>query len=185
MSHILEGLDQSPPQAKSVDTSPSEAYSNEPEGSQNGRPHFERFPMRIVMIPVHGDVPEPVRNRSPPSWARWVMDSRSILSPSTLSPSPHQPQPTSTSPPLTSYRIPSTLAQSEPWMGWETSACKLRYTGCTTSPISGWKCSIGALPCKKRHASSASIGRTSTLWKRAWTERRWRSRSASKQHKYS
>src|SRR5579863_7140315 len=59
MSHILEGLDQSPPSVKSIE---SEAYSNEPEGSQNGRPHFESLPMRIVMIPVHRDVPELVHN---------------------------------------------------------------------------------------------------------------------------
>src|SRR5579863_5712597 len=62
MSHILEGLDQSPPKAKSVCISQTEAYSNEPEGSQNGRPHFERFPMHIVTIPVHRDVPKSVRN---------------------------------------------------------------------------------------------------------------------------
>src|SRR5579863_5614135 len=61
MSHILEGLDQSPPYAKSVEP---EAYSNDPEGSQNGRPHFEQFPMHIVTIPVHPDVPELVRNRT-------------------------------------------------------------------------------------------------------------------------
>src|SRR5579863_6001423 len=64
MSHIQEGLDQSPPSAKSAK---SEAYSNEPEGSQNGRPHFERFPMRIVMIPVHPDIPELVRNSVRPT----------------------------------------------------------------------------------------------------------------------
>src|SRR5579863_5255777 len=61
MSHILEGLDQSPPSVKSVKP---EAYSNEPEGSQNGRPHFKRVPMCIVMIPVHRDVPELVCNSS-------------------------------------------------------------------------------------------------------------------------
>ena len=59
MSHILEGLDQSPLSVKSVE---SEAYSNEPKESQNGRPHFESVPMRIVTIPVHRDVPELVRN---------------------------------------------------------------------------------------------------------------------------
>src|SRR5579863_8847635 len=54
---------------------------------------------------------------SPPSWARWGMDSQSIRSPSMLSPSPRQPQPTSTSPPLTYYRTPLIPAPSEPWMG--------------------------------------------------------------------
>src|SRR5579863_8106000 len=62
MSHIQEGLDQSPPSAKSAKP---EAYSNETEGSQNGRPHFERFPMRIVTIPVHRDISELVHNRIP------------------------------------------------------------------------------------------------------------------------
>src|SRR5579863_158478 len=62
MSHIQEGLDQSPSSAKSAE---SEVYSNQTEGSQNGRPLFERFPMRIVTIPVHRDVPELVRNTSP------------------------------------------------------------------------------------------------------------------------
>src|SRR5579863_1407098 len=59
MSHIQEGLDQSPLSAKLAE---SEAYSNQTEGSQNGRPHFERFPMRIVTIPVYRDIPELVRN---------------------------------------------------------------------------------------------------------------------------
>src|SRR5579863_1189100 len=122
---------------------------------------------------------------SPPSWAQWATDSRSTPSPSMLSPSPHQPQPTSTSPPLTSYRTPSTHTQSKPWMGWETLACKPRCTDCVTWPISRWKYSTDMSPCRKRHASSASDGRTSMLWKRAWIERRWRSRSALKQHKYS
>ena len=62
MSHILEGLNQSPLLAKLVEL---KAYSNQTEGSQNGRPHFERFPMRIVTIPAHGDVPELVRNITP------------------------------------------------------------------------------------------------------------------------
>src|SRR5579863_7409769 len=64
MSHILEGLDQSPPKPNQSISVDPEAYSNETEGSQNGRPHFERFPMRIVTILVHRDVPELVRNMS-------------------------------------------------------------------------------------------------------------------------
>ena len=67
MSHIQEGLDQSPPSAKPAE---SEAYSNQTEGSQNGRPHFERFPMRIVTIPVHRDVPELVHNKEAASDAK-------------------------------------------------------------------------------------------------------------------
>src|SRR5579863_2809683 len=59
MSHILEGLDQSPPSVKSDE---SEAYSSEPEGSQNGRPHFESVSMHIVMILVHRNMPELVHN---------------------------------------------------------------------------------------------------------------------------
>src|SRR5579863_8139382 len=59
MSHILEGLNQSPSSVKSVE---SEAYSSEPEGSQNGRPHFKSVPMHIVTIPVHRNIPELVRN---------------------------------------------------------------------------------------------------------------------------
>ena len=60
MSHILEGLNQSPSSVKSVK---SEAYSNKTEGSQNGRPHFNPVLMRIVVIPVHRDIPELVRNK--------------------------------------------------------------------------------------------------------------------------
>src|SRR5579863_9879152 len=78
MSHILERLDQSPLSAKSVK---SEAYSNEPEGSQNGRPHFEQVPMRIVMIPVHKDVPRLVHNSRPNTTASATeMDGRIPLS---------------------------------------------------------------------------------------------------------
>src|SRR5579863_44701 len=70
MSHILEGLNQSPPSVKSFE---SEAYSNEPEGSQNDRPHFESVPMHIVTIPVHRDVSELVHNKSRALEVRWTM----------------------------------------------------------------------------------------------------------------
>src|SRR5579863_3192727 len=63
MSHILEGLDQGPPKPNQSIPVLQRHTVAEPEGSQNGRPHFERFPMRIVTIPVHRDVPKSVHNR--------------------------------------------------------------------------------------------------------------------------
>src|SRR5579863_8277355 len=65
MSHILEGLDQGPPKPNQSIPVLQRHTVAEPEGSQNGRPHFERFPMRIVTIPVHRDISELVHNRIP------------------------------------------------------------------------------------------------------------------------
>src|SRR5579863_3827618 len=73
MSHILEGLDQGPPKPNQSIPVLQRHTVAEPEGSQNGRPHFERFPMRIVTIPVHRDVPELVRNRNYDEVKRWAI----------------------------------------------------------------------------------------------------------------